>query len=303
VKLIEEITEMLSSESPNLNNALFKTKVLLHKLGEKGLIAWVDSELNGYQDSQELPNYRILSVTVLGNFSNMVYRYTEQPLPLFHLDEKIRKSIETTYLRQSIAVLESYAKDDSHLTITIPPELYCSLSKGLDPSYSVDRAWGKHSAGSMLQVVNEIRSRLLDFVLQLSDRIPNEVENEKMKEKSKEIGTSELFRNAVFGDNATVVVGDSNIQNLKNTIKTNDFESLAQELRKHSVQEEDISLLKTAIEEDQNSPELCEKEYGSNVGNWMVKMLAKATNAIWDINLGVAGNLLSEALKAYYGWP
>lgn len=233
---------MLSSESPNLNNALFKTKVLLHKLGEKDLIAWVDAEINGYKETDEIPNYRILKVSVLGNFSNMAYRYIEQPLPLLHLNENLRNNLENSYLRQSIAVVESYAKDDEHLTITIPPELYRTLSKGLDPSYSVDRAWGKHQAGSMLQVINEIRSRLLDFVLQLSDRIPNEIEPDKMKEKSKEVGTTELFNNAVFGNNATVIVGDSNVQNIRNAIAINDFDALAEELRKHSMPEVLISV-------------------------------------------------------------
>lgn len=302
MKLIEEIVETLSSESPNLNDALFKTKVLLHKFGEKALIAWVAAELNGYKDTDELPDYRILKVTVLGNFSNMAYRYTAQPLPLSHLDEKLRKNLETSYLRQSIAVIESYAKDDSSLTITIPPELYGALSKGLDPSYSVERAWGKHQVGDMLQVINQIRSRLLDFVLQLSERIPNEIEPEKMKEKSKEIGTTELFNNAVFGNNATVIVGDSNIQHIRNSIKINDFDALADELRKHSMSKEDIASLKAAIEGDRNAPELTEKRFGANVRKWMGKMLTKATDAIWNINLGVAGNLLTEALKAYYGW-
>jgi hypothetical protein len=31
-------------------------------------------------------------------------------------------------------------------------------------------------------------------------------------------------------------------------------------------------------------------------------MKTKATNAVWNISLGVAGTLLTEALKAYYGF-
>ena len=302
MKLIEEIIEMLSSDSSNLNNALFKTKVLSHRLGEKELVSWVDAELSGYPNIESLPKYRVLTVTVLGNFSNMAYRYSEQPLPLLHLDKKLRKTLETTHLTQSIAVLESYAKDETNLAITIAPELYPRLSKGLGSGYNVERAWGKHSAGSMLQVINEVRSRLLDFVLQLSEKIPNELDTEKMKEKSKEVGTSDLFRNAVFGDNATVVVGNGNVQNIKNAITQNDFGSLAEELRKHAVQEEDIASLKTAIDADIDAPELDDKKLGANVRGWVKKMLAKATDAVWNINLGVAGGLLTEALKAYYGW-
>lgn len=302
MKLIEEIIEMLSSDSPNLNNALFKTKVLMHKLGEKELVSWVDAELSGYPNIESLPEYRVLPVTVLGNFSNMAYRYSEQPLPLMHLDKKLRKNLETTHLTQSIAVLESYAKDESNIAITIAPELYPSLSKGLASGFNIERVWGIHSAGSMLQVINEVRSRLLDFVLQLSEKIPNEVDTEKMKEISKEVGTSDLFRNAVFGDNASIVVGSHNVQNIQNRINKNDFASLANALREHSVGEEDIEALKMAVEKDSDAPEHNEKKFGKNVRGWISSMLTKATEFVWNVNLGVASGLITNALTAYYGW-
>lgn len=254
MKLLNEIIELLSSDTPILNNALFKTKVLLHKLGEKDLVLWVNSELNGYDSIDNLPEYRILTGSVLGNISNGAWRYTNLPLPISHLDKKLRKYLETIYVTQSMAVLESYAKDDSGLKIQIAPELNPSLSKGFTGGYNVENAWIKHPAGSMLQVITEVRSRLLDFILALSERIPGELNEEQMKEKSKEIGTSDLFNNAVFGDNTTIVVGDRNIQHIKNTVNKNDFDALAAELRKHSVQEEDISSLKEAIDSDQESP-------------------------------------------------
>lgn len=302
MKLINEIVELLSSDTPNLNNALFKTKVLLHKLGEKDLVHWVNGELNGYQSIENLPEYRIQTVTILANISNSAWRYSSQPLPLSHLDKKIRKNLETAYLTQSIAVLESYAKDESDLSIQIPPEFYPMLAKGISGGYHVERAWGKHSAGSMLQVITEVRSRLLDFILDLSEKIPEELNEDEMKEKSKEIGTSDLFRNAVFGDNATIVVGDSNIQNIKNTIHKNDFEALSSELKKYSVPDEDITSLQKAIESDSGASELKEKKFGPKVRSWINGMLSKATDAVWNINLGIAGNLLTEALRAYYGF-
>jgi hypothetical protein len=302
MKLIKEIIELLSSDTPNLNNALFKTKVLLHKLGEKNLVQWVNSELNGYSSIDNLPGYRILTISILGNISNRAWRYSSQPLLISHLDKELQKRLETTYLTQSIAVLESYAKDESGLRIQIPPEFYPSLSKGYLGGYNVENAWGVNSAGSMLQVINEVRSRLLDFILELSEKIPEEPNEDTMKEKSKEIGTSELFRNAVFGDNATIVVGDSNIQNIKNTILKNDFAALAAELKKYSVAEEDISSLKVAIESDKGTPDLTENKFGPKVRKWISGMLTKATDAVWDIQIGIAANLLTEALKAYYGF-
>jgi len=302
MKLIDEIIEILSSDSPDLNTALFKTKVLLHRLGEKELVPWVDAELNGYPTPESVPKYRVLSVTVLGNISNIRFYYSEQVLPVSHLDERTRKNLETRHLTESIAALESFAKDDSTLAITIPPEIYHSLSEGIDTGFNLVRAWGQHSPGSMLQVINQVRSRLLDFVLQLSEKFPDEMETDKIKEKSKEIGTSEIFKNAIFGDNVTITIGDSNVQNITNTIIKNDFESLANELRKHSVQEEDIESLKIAIDADADALEHRDKRWGPSVRKWANNMLAKVTEAVWVIELSVAGNLLTEALKAYYGW-
>jgi hypothetical protein len=302
MKLVQEIIDLLSSDVPNLNNALFKTKVLMHRMGEKELIGWIDAELKGYSPADELPEYRVIEITVLGNISNRAYRYTEQPLPLRHLSEKLRTNLETTYLRQSIAVIEGYAKDDSNLAITIAPELYSKLSEAFGGGYSIERAWGKHSSGAMLQVVNEVRSRLLDFVLELSEKLPDEVNMEDMKEKSKEIGVSGMFKNAVFGPNATIVVGDHNVQNIKNEITTNDFDSLAQVLLSNRIQEDDIQALKEAIESDAGAPEHTNNNFGENVRNWFSTMMQKAADFTWDINVGMASSLLATALNSFYGW-
>ena len=60
MKLIDEIIEILSSETGKLSKALIKTKVLLHEIGHKELVPWVNAELNGYPDKDAVPEYRAL---------------------------------------------------------------------------------------------------------------------------------------------------------------------------------------------------------------------------------------------------
>ena len=302
MKLVDEIIDLLSSDKPDLNNALFKTKVLLHRLGETEAVSWVNSELNGYPSIDNVPDYRKLNISVHGNLSNGYYYHNDQPLPVSQLDEKLRKNLQTHNLLPSIAVIESYAKDDKHLTISIAPELFPALCKNLSDGWFVDRAWGKPSLGSMLQVVTEVRSRLLDFLLELSEKIPEELDASEMKQKSKEIGTADLFNNTVFGDNATIVVGSHNVQSIQNNVAKNDFESLAAFLRNNKIDETDVQALKTAIDKDIGSPEHNEKKYGSNVRTWVSSMLIKATESVWNVNLGIASSLIANALNAYYGW-
>ncbi len=100
MKLIEEIVDLLSSGESNLATALLKTKVLLHKLGEVELLDWVNGELQGYTNIEDMPNYRVLHLTVQGNGSNGAYRFTGQTLPLMHLEDKVRSMLDTAHLTQ-----------------------------------------------------------------------------------------------------------------------------------------------------------------------------------------------------------
>ena len=123
MKLIGEIIEILSSDNGKLSDALIKTKVLLHQIGHKELVPWVNNELNGYPDRDTVPEYRILPAQVLVNATNMAYQITAHPIPLGHLEQKHRDAIETAKMDQSLAVLEQFAeKDEGHLQAHIPME-------------------------------------------------------------------------------------------------------------------------------------------------------------------------------------
>jgi len=122
-----------------------------------------------------------------------------------------------------------------------------------------------------------------------------------MKERSKELGVLDLFNNAVFGDNATIVVGDSNSQDVTNTVTKNDLSSLQQLLRDNNMPEEDIVALSTAIESDSGT-EITEGSFGENVSQWMGGMISKAATTAWDIKVGAAGSLLATAIGKFYGF-
>jgi hypothetical protein len=174
-------------------------------------VEWVNLELQGYKDPETLPEYRKMPMAIMGDFSNGAYRHSNQVLPTTHLKEPLRSNLAKTNLMQSIAVLEGYAGDDKNLSVSLAPEIYHLLSEALGNGYEVERAWGKHSVGGMVQVVTEVKSRLLDFVLELSDRMPEELNRGEMREASQQKNVSELFSHTIIGDNATFVIGDNNI--------------------------------------------------------------------------------------------
>jgi len=299
MRLIGEIIDLLTTSPPDLSTALAKTKVLLHQLGEKELLAWVNWELCGYPDSADLPEYRILGLSIMGDCSNGVYRHTNKVLPVAHLDPSLRKQITTSNLTEGITAIERLSTSEDGIKATLPPEVYGELSRVLGNGYMVESAWGVFQAGAMSQALGEIRSRLLDFLLELSDRIPQEMSTSELREHSEEFKVSEIFNNAVFGPNATIIVGNRNTQNVEQSVIKRDFASLDRFIEEIGICDADRAALRAAIERDEAEPG--EDSMGTAVRAWMADMLAKAGTAAWSIKVSAAGALLTKALEKYFG--
>jgi hypothetical protein len=303
MKLIEEIIDILGAQNPNLTNALVKTKILLHKLGKKDLTEWVNNEINGYSETADVPPYRTVSAQVLANFANIAYQYSRHPIPLSHLDKEKRESLETTKLRQSLSVLEQFAADGGgSIQSPIPLEANHLLGKGLDPSYHIQRAWCEISTSAITQILTEVRSRLLDFVLELSGKFDDGLTDKEVLDISADIDTSSMFNNAIFGNNTTILVGNHNKQSVEIQVVKNDFETLGDFLKARNVTETDIQDLHSALDKDNDSPDVAKKEFGPAVKGWLKSMLSKAVDTSWQIEIGIAGSFLADALKKYYGW-
>jgi len=303
MKLLAELITALSSPQPSLIDALVKTKVLLHQLGRKDLVEWVNNEINGYSDDAPLPEYRVLDAQVKGNVTNNAYSYTDHPLPTMHLEKAQRERLEKLEMRDSIAVLEGLAKNEKQgLQRPLPIEYGALFNKALSGGYKVQQAWCDIGIGRMAQIVAQVRSKLLDFLLELNGKVGSEMSDEEVKRIAQSSETGSMFNHAIFGDNVTILVGNQNQQHVTNHLTQGDFSGLAEFLKKNNVASEDISSLEAAISADSSTVEVADKRFGPRVKSWLSSMLGKAVEASWQVELGVASGLLTAALQRYYGW-
>lgn len=303
MKLLDDIIGLLSDGGDNLTDALMKTKVLLHKLGHKELVGWVNNELNGYGGDDEVPPYRVLPAQVCANFSNMAYQANAHPIPTRHLDESYRESLETVKMTQSIAVLERFIENnEGSLQRPIAMEANHLLERGLAKGVHIHQAWSDIQLSGVTSIVTQVRSRLLDFLLELNENFEGEMTDEEVRERAATTDAASMFNNAMFGDHATIIVGNQNDQRVTATVVKGDFTSLSQALVEHGVSESDIEELKVAIATDATDGAPEDKQFGDCVKAWMQRMLGKAVDASWQIELGVASSLLASALQRYYGW-
>lgn len=298
MKLLDEIIDLLSDENGSLNSALLKTKVLMHRIGHAELAEWVNDELNGYGKDKVIPDYRIARGRVVGNVQNIAVIYNEMDLPTGHLPEKLRTHLERHEMNQSMTVLEELSKGQGTLRMPLEPAITVAINEALTQGHWVQKGWVELMPTQIKNGLAQVRARLLDFALKLQDEL-GETKEGDVKEAASKSDISALFHGAVFGDNTTVVIGNHNTTSMKNAVKKGDFDSLAKLLLDNGLADADIAELQNAIQSDGALTDP-KAGFGQGVKAWMAKMLSKAVDASWQIELSVAGGLLTEALKAYY---
>jgi hypothetical protein len=298
--LIDEIIELLSNEQSSLSEALLKTKVLLHTIGKKELSEWVNHELNGYPDDVEIPEYRVLQSKVLANISNGAWRYEAHPIPIAHLKPDRRAHLEAAHLRQSLSILETFdtGKKGGFLTRDIPMEGNAKLEESLTGGYHIERAWCQTPVHDIKGVLTQVRSRLLDFILELKQTVGDSKDEESIKRKADAADATSMFNNAIFGPNATVLVGNHNSQNIRNEVIQGNFATLAQALTKAGLPSDEIESLKAAVLEDESGGQTTPFE--GKTGTWFINLLGRAAKGGLKIGTDVASKVATDALTAYF---
>jgi hypothetical protein len=297
--LIDDIIDILGNTKANLTEALLKTKILLHQISKKELTEWVNHELDGYPDGSDVPEYRIVHTRVLANVSNPVMRYTAHPIPLGHLKPEQRDPLEKSEIRGSLAVLEEFAAKKGHLSRPIPMEANGLLSKGLGNSYNVEQAWCEINIPDMKGILVQIRSRLLDFLLEFRGSLGEPATEGDVKQKAASVDAASMFNNAIFGSNTTIVVGHHVSQNVRNETIKGDIGKLANALKEIGLPADEIQKLESAVAEDKGDGK--EPSFSGATGRWYTKLLARAAEGGLGVGVDIITNGVAKLLNSYFG--
>ena len=156
-----------------------------------------------------------------------------------------------------------------------------------------------HHAEGAIGILTQVRSRLLDFILELKDTLGNIDGDEAMKTKVKEVDTSALFRQTVFGDNATIILGSHNKLAIQSQVHEGDFVSLANALTNAGIPDDEVAALRAAIEEDKASGGITLSD--GQTGGWFLKLLGRAAKGALKVGTDVVSHVVTDALTAYIG--
>ena len=300
MSLLEEIQSAAIDTSSDLGTLLRKCKILAARLGSQQLEDWLIWESTGYPEEIPVPEYRVWSLQVKGHFSGAYGSgLRDAPIPLGLLPKGVREGYNRYVCRLSIATIESTLKENKSGRIQVPTgDLSLTLGTNVYEDMNCLQCWAEFSTTSLVELLNTVRDRVLDFSLAVWKEHPNAGEtNSNAPESPSSNKVTQIFNMTVHGGTANLV-GTANNSSLAFNIISNDFESVCRALQNNGVSEQDIRELEKALAKDKlpQSPE----QFGPKVSSWIARMMKKAAEGTWSIGIATAGNLLAKIISGYY---
>lgn len=304
--LLDDIIDILSDESGSLNSALLKTKVLLHTIGKKDFVPWVDNELKGYPDDDSVPEYRRVDAYVYGQVQSFTQIHHHYLVPLMHLDDDLRKKLTEFKLLLPIdqiqqTVAQHRAGSTKTLAKPIPPEICAVLSEGLQSAHVIT-ARSELNMNQADKILQEVRSRLLEFMLELRDVVGIEATSKDLVSKARAFDADKAFTkmlgHATFGPNATVFIGNQNAQLIVTNGK-GDIDGLLAELERNGVPGQLLDELKIAVKADEKEGKEVSVTNEGHTSRWYMKALKDGGKGVYKTTVDVASQLIIRAIEHY----
>lgn len=167
-QLAESILTDLSQDTP-IANIMLKAKVFAFKKNDKGLLSWIEQELNGYKDN--LPKYRLLTagvkVDIYQGFQQVLgYDY---PVDMIK-DETIRERLLHLPVHIAITEVEEFSTKSNKGTIelNIPTTIWYHHMKHCFNG-DIQRAYQFATVPSIKQIIVKVKSLLIDYFLKIDN--------------------------------------------------------------------------------------------------------------------------------------
>ena len=307
MSLLEEIQSSAVDADSDLGTVLRKCKLLAARLGNQELEDWLQWESNGYPENVDVPEYRVWPLAV----KRAIFEcQMGQNRPCTDC-VPARKCAVAAYQRYqcqlSVAAVETALRENTSGILRVSTG---DLSLMLNDVYRHENcieSWAEFNTANLVELLNTVRNRILDFALALWKQYPEAGEQDAAA-AIPEATVTQIFNTTVYGGAANLV-GNATESNITFNVNQGDFESLRQALVANNVSGDEIDELEGALIAEAAPTEA--GTYGPRVSAWIAKMMQKAADGSWQIGVGAAGTLvcttycqvLRARLASLRWWP
>jgi hypothetical protein len=224
MSLLREIQAAAVDSSVPLSTLLRKCKVLAARLGNPEFKQWIDAELNGYASKDALPPYRVLNTHSKGHFSGPFQSgLRNADIPLLCVPEEWRESMGHCYLMQPIAALESLAANSDGDTAQEPwnPDLVAYVGGKIYQGMNCMQAWKVIPINSLVAALDTVRTRVLNFVLEIEVEAPDAGEAPVNSNPVPQEKVHQIFNTYISGNVQNLATASTDVRQYAKVIEGN----------------------------------------------------------------------------------
>lgn len=215
MSLLREIQSAAIDSKTDIASLLRKCKVLAARLGSIEFRAWVDKELSGYKSADDLPEYRILHVNSKGHFSGPFGSgINNADIPLLCIPEEFREGLSRSNIMEPVASIEALVSRCDEGTAQEPwdPNLVAFVGGKIYRNMNCMQAWKVLPVTALVAALDEIRNRILNFVLEIEAQAPNAGEAELNSTPVAPEKVHQIFNTYISGSVQNVATGSHSFQ-------------------------------------------------------------------------------------------
>jgi hypothetical protein len=306
MSLLSDIQEDATDSRVDILKVLRKAKILAAKLNNPEFDEWIEHELNGYENRENLPNYRILPAQIKGNFlSPQGHQLRETGIPESVLPPELEGwgyEVRLAHPISLFASLRASAKeaDDHEIRFPWPPALALQYGSRLYRGMQCISAWQAIPAQALDALMETVRNRILSFSLEIWKEAPDAGEAAPKVEPVPQERVRHIYLTTIFASGTgNVAVGSSDFTQANYaSVQQGDANSLSKYLSDLGIDSDDVN----AIVRDVESPDPVETKIGK-AKTWLVNLAMKAATKAGESSVSAVVGLAAKALFTYLGVP
>jgi hypothetical protein len=300
--MLQEVLRDANDASKPLDNVLRTAMVFAYSLNYQPLIDWVNAELDGYPNNENLPDYRWFRSEVHANFSNGFWQRQNERVSDYAFPEEWRDIVTRVELLVGVRNLEENI-DRTDAVQYLPSFVVSYLTQKASQGYQCQNAWHAIPPGAVAQVLSAIGTRLMRFCLTIKKEFPNLAKDESLGANHTVPipAIAYYFNTIVLGENASVGIGDVDITSQVNNVQAGDFDSLRDALIRNGVVESDIESLREMIGELSAEDVSQDPAAKSRLREWSASTGQKIGRTVGGDVRGIIVEMVLRMILAYYG--
>lgn len=290
--MIKQLITDLSYDQISLTQGLSRAKLIAFEIQNSDFKNWIVSELNGYQDENNLPDYRIISCDTFATMQTYNQKRT-LPIDLTEIDKDLDGKIYNMRVRQSIANIEKAVVDAGKEQFGYDefPQAVVANVRELFNNKFIVTVKRRVQFSQYSHILNLTKQKLIDMLLDLNANFPNLEDNFKNNEENKHKAQT-IITNHIYGENANANIATGN--NVSQKIKIGNEQKISElvaELKRIGIPKEEIAQVVEIVNTEPDK-----KQLGKKLMTWLGNMTTKAVEKGIDLQLPVLIEKISDLL-------